>query len=122
MKACRKGSSSPLPSPSQSCRAEQSSGERVRREEGGRQNQASTPDLEVWELSNMGTAEPRKDLRLGLGRRALSPAGLPLQPVASSVFQGVVSEGPAWTGSFGKGNVSGEYLSLLHGEGEKTQS
>lgn len=41
----------------------------------------------------MGTAEPRKDLRPGLGRRALSPAGLPLQPVASSVFQGGVSEG-----------------------------
>lgn len=67
----------------------------------------------------MGTAEPRKDLWLGLGRRAPSPAGLHLQPVASSVFQGSVSEGPAKTDSFGKGSMSGEYLSLLHGEGEE---
>lgn len=67
----------------------------------------------------MGTAEPRKDLWLGLGRRVLSPAGLCLQPVAFSVFQGGVSEGPAKTGSFGKGSMSGEYLSLLHGEGKE---
>lgn len=60
----------PSPPPSQSCKVERNSGERVRREEGGKQNQASTLDPEVWELSNMGTAEPRKDLWLELGRRA----------------------------------------------------